>query len=187
MPQSEYVKKAIDKAWGALKRTFRPEKGWGYNYYTPVDGDSTSWALLLASKVDKIFFEEHKDVIRRFIIPDKGTTTYVDKKEIMEYINLKEGDSFLGWNSAHNCITGVTNQIPGMNFSHILKSRRREDGYWKGYWWEDDIYATYQCLKSLGTVNLESISDSEEVTSNFYLSLSIELESNIQGGNVKAN
>jgi hypothetical protein len=187
LPQSEDVKKAINKAWGALKRTFRPEKGWGYNYYTPVDGDSTSWALLLASKVDKSFFEEHKDVINRFIIPGKGITTYVDKKEIMEYINLKEGDSFLGWNSAHNCITGVTNQIPGIDFSFILNSRMKEGGCWKGYWWEHDVYATYQCLKSLGTVNLESTLDSEEITSNFYLSLSIELISNIQGGHLDSS
>lgn len=151
LPKTKEIKNAIALSWSALKRTFRKGKGWGYNYYTPVDGDSTSWALLLASKVDGEFFEKNKHIINRFIIPGEGTTTYVDKKEIMEYINLTQNDSFLGWNSAHNCISGVTNQIPGIDLTNIIESRKEKEGFWKGYWWSDHSYATNQCCSSLKT------------------------------------
>jgi hypothetical protein len=143
------AQQAVNNAWQILKDNYREDKGWGYNFYTPCDGDSTSWALFLAKKIDSIFFAAHKDIVFRYFKKNEGITTYVDKDEILNYVFLPADFITEGWNYGHNCITGVTAQFQKNTLNQIIAKRQEREGYWKGYWWKDVTYATYYCLQAL--------------------------------------
>ncbi len=140
---------AINRAWCALKDTFREGEGWGYNFYTPCDGDSTAWSLYLASFCDPSFYMRHKTLIERYKGADGLLTTYVDEEDILRYINLQPESGILGWNSSHLCISGVAAKLEGSCSIEAIASKQNEQGYWQGYWWQHHSYTTYYCLKAL--------------------------------------
>jgi squalene cyclase len=49
-----------------------------------------------------------------------------------------------GWLQAHNCVTAAAADLKWFNYFAIpyLADKQQEGGYWKGYWWYDEEYAT---------------------------------------------
>jgi squalene-hopene/tetraprenyl-beta-curcumene cyclase len=135
--------------------------GWGYGPGVPADADSTAWCLLFLSKVNV----ENQDIINRGMNflkihqnpLDGGFRTYAMPSHVARFMMINEDISFDGWSSSHMCVTGVAVQatyesnadqgsIDGID---CIKKNQTSQGYWNSYWWNDNLYATTNCMKAL--------------------------------------
>ena len=135
--------------------------GWGYGPAVPADADSTAWCLLFLSKLNI----ENRDSINRGInflnahkTPiDEGFRTYAMPQQVARFMMINEDISFKGWSSSQMCVTGVAIQaifesdrdqsiIEGIT---CIKRNQTLQGYWNSYWWNDNLYATSNCMKAL--------------------------------------
>jgi squalene cyclase len=135
--------------------------GWGYGPGVPADADSTAWCLLFLSKMTA----ENQDSIKRGInflkihqnLIDGGFRTYAIPRHVARFMMINEDISFDGWSSSHMCVTGVAVQaayeldtdqsnIEGID---CIKKNQTSKGYWNSYWWNDNLYATINCMKAL--------------------------------------
>lgn len=130
--------------------------GWGYNGKVPPDADSTGWMLMAAQNLSvntnwrlkraERFMDAHTG-------PEGGIHTYYNSKAIRLFTRLNRSNvSFDGWCMAHTCVTAAFAAYKGINrqrLIHYLLNRQEKPGYWKSYWWTDDLYATALATEAL--------------------------------------
>ncbi len=157
--------------------------GWGYNHKIAPDTDSTAFAAMFLSKFD---FKDKIELAKQFLLKHQratgGFSTY-NEDEIRSYYRLPVELSVEGWCAETPEITATVIQTlrklghteVGKAVSYILS--QQINGRWRSYWWNNDIYATVNCLKV--TNNLDSRNKAEEWLINnlneipFYLGLSL--------------
>jgi squalene cyclase len=139
------------------------EGGWGYGYDVPSDGDSTSWCLLLLSKLG-VKSEKEQGRALSFLLKhqspiDGGFKTYADPRSVGRYMMLDENVPFDGWASSQMCVTAVAVQALIANGStrgvtealKFIRKGQTTQGFWNPYWWSGQLYATVNCMKALNT------------------------------------
>lgn len=162
----DYHKFKEDEDWTARIGNYILEHqqqngGWGYGLGVPADADSTAWCLLFLSKlsigyrssIERAinFLKEHKTPL------DKGFRTYAMPQQIARFMMINGDVSFEGWSSSQMCVTGVAiqalfesekdeNFIDGIS---CIKKNQTPQGYWNSYWWNDNLYATANCMNAL--------------------------------------
>ena len=137
------------------------EGGWGYGLGVPADADSTSWCLLLLSKLEAGNNEAKKRAVQ-FLLKhqnsvDGGFRTYLEPGEIAKFMGMNQAVSFEGWCSSQTCVTAVAAQALLEN-SYVqeadravdfLRRSQKKQGYWEAYWWNECLYSTYHCMRAL--------------------------------------
>ncbi|MFL5865796.1 MAG: hypothetical protein ACJ766_01695 [Thermoleophilaceae bacterium] len=136
------------RAWDLLVERRVPLGGWGYNRISPVDADSTSWALRLAAALGLTDSAPARKGLRALAmheLPDGGLATYVPAecpRPRSERMTPPNG-SLAGWcRTSHTCVTAVAASLGGERRLEYLRSAQQGDGSWTAYWWRDDEYAT---------------------------------------------
>jgi squalene-hopene/tetraprenyl-beta-curcumene cyclase len=137
------------------------DRGWGYGFGVPSDGDSTSWCLRFLRKIgvqhqgtlgDAISF-----LLKHQSPDDGGFRTYANPSHVGRYMMLDAKVSFEGWASSQICVTAVAAQALIENSStqgvskalNCIRKGQRVDGYWDPYWWTGKLYATANCMEAL--------------------------------------
>lgn len=140
-------------AWEQLQTRVTPE-GWGFNRYTPKDGDSTIWALRLAQKIGKTKSSAvtlGNQALEQHVFPSGGISTYADEQTIRAFTNASNSDSFAGWQMPALCVTAAAAGLA--TFRHrarnYLRTNQSDDGSWSSYWWEGADYSTGLAIQSL--------------------------------------
>lgn len=152
---------AMERAAGALAARQQPDGGWGYNEETPSDADSTSWALLLLTRVQRggsgacqragCCLARHQR--RR----SGGVATYAEAGPIRRYVGLGRWVPFRGWCRPQTEVTAVAGRAQGALGSgppraraaaawRYVRRRQDSDGSWSSYWWTTPHYATQQAV-----------------------------------------
>ncbi len=128
-----------DQDWG----------GWGYNKNIVLDANTTSIVSKFLSRFGD--YEGVVDAANDFILlhKTKGFSTYFSSY-LKEY-NQMEGADVSGWCSEISEATAMAVQAlrgddEGVLF--LLESQGK-DGSWRGYWWNNEIYATSQAVFAL--------------------------------------
>ena len=135
--------------------------GWGYGPGVPGDADSTSWCLLFLSQLG--LNPEDSENAMKFLLKhqnqyDSGFRTYAQPNEVARYMGMFDEDvSFEGWCSSQICVTAVAvmaiNMINEPEASEealdFIRSTQSDEGFWEPYWWNDKLYATFNCMKAL--------------------------------------
>jgi squalene cyclase len=97
------------------------------------------------------FLKEHESLL------DKGFRTYAMPQQVARFMVINGEVSFEGWSSSQMCVTGVAiqaifeserdqNIIAGIS---CIKKNQTAQGYWNSYWWNDNLYATANCMNAL--------------------------------------
>jgi hypothetical protein len=117
-------------------------RAWGWNVVLPPDADSTAWSLRLAQTLQVELPAAPLDFIREVQGADGGIASY--------------GGRFFdrpveGWSAAHTCVTAAVSFIQPMRDRTVpyLRNQQTQDGFWTGYWWPDEHYATTLSILSL--------------------------------------
>lgn len=143
------------RGWAHLEGAVKPEGGWGYNAATPVDADSTLWALRLAEALGV----GASDVGRRGHTmlamhrrAEGGIATYASPAGPRGYVGLPASVDFSAWALPHICVTAAAAALPEMldaSLATWLGAMQAADGHWPSYWWFDPGYATAEAVEAL--------------------------------------
>lgn len=157
----EQARQAAFHAWSLLAQQRTASEGWGYNRRTPLDADSTAWALRLARAVGQEGSERAQGARRsleKHLGTDGGVITYVAREAIGRFVAMADWTSYEGWCRAHTCVTAAAaSLLAGASEDgplRFLRHAQREAGNWKGYWWEDDEYTTALAAEALAGTGL---------------------------------
>jgi hypothetical protein len=144
--------RAIRSAKLALNRLKNDvkENGWSWQFLMSEDADSTAMALLLAKELgEEVFYENHKNILLKFIKKDGSVLTFLDNDDMKMWAKVDQRRKSIGWQVPHMCVVApVLKVFPSETLSFVL-SQQKENGSWTSYWWSDDIYATCYMIKSL--------------------------------------
>lgn len=159
--QNPEIEKTLYRAAQALKISLRKGEGWGYNKATPADADSTVWAHLFFDRIAGTD-EGTGELLKRYIRPDGGVTTYLENDQIRENTKLSAGSSFDGWQRDHVCVTAAY-ALAGEAISvEFISKAQQEAGYFKSYWWSSSAYAT--CLAAEALAMTDSAQFASQIT-----------------------
>lgn len=142
---------AVARAWHLLEA--RARSGWGWNFLQPADADSTIWGLRFAAALGKSETREADAAtafLRRHMQADGGIVTY--RRDV--YARWSDGKVVNpAWYDAHACVTAAAGLVPGLESAPLpyLRTGQREDGGWRGYWWQSDRYTTGLAAEALAT------------------------------------
>jgi squalene-hopene/tetraprenyl-beta-curcumene cyclase len=149
-----------------LERQYE-DGGWGYGPGVPADADSTSWCLLLLSRLGTQGAES-RERAARFLLRhqnpfDGGFRTYAVPTDVGRYMMLDASVSFQGWSSSQMCVTPVVGMALAESGSSLgvdkaleyVRRGQRPEGYWEPYWWSERLYATVNCMEFLKTRGAE--------------------------------
>jgi hypothetical protein len=143
------------EAWTLLKTRRSEQDGWGFNARTPMDSDSTIWALRLASLLGQETDPRYRQAITflmTHLTPEGGLTTYASEPPIRSFIRYPWYLPMWGWvKHPHPCVTaaGATLATLRPELITYLRRMQAEDGHWSAYWWDDPEYATAQATSVL--------------------------------------
>jgi hypothetical protein len=143
------------EAWGLLKTRREQQTGWGFNMRTPPDGDSTLWALRLATLLGQdtdARYNQAYAFLQAYRMPEGGLTTYASEPPIRNFIRLPWYFPMWGWvNHPHPCVTAAGAGLRVLRESLVpyLRTEQAEDGHWTAYWWCDPEYTTAQAAEAL--------------------------------------
>ncbi len=135
------VRDAAEKAREILATRYRPGKGWGYNALTPADADSTVWTHLFFTRLGE-GIPDYDPLLHSYLGEDGGAATYVERQPIQAYTQLADSSPMDGWQQAHACVTAAYALTGNLQSLSWLAAHQTEAGYWAGYWWFSDTYAT---------------------------------------------
>lgn len=153
---------ALVRATRLLLRCQRMNGGWGYGHLSPPDADSTAAALLFLARRPEVPAQSIERAVS-FLVDhvdprDGGIRTYRRTWGLRVLMRAWQ-TSFDGWQSSHVCVAAVaaraldsTRQSPADTtraVSEYLRIRQKADGLWRGYWWDDPLYATAGALRFL--------------------------------------
>lgn len=162
------ITNCINSAVNALS-LIDQKKGWGYNQKSPVDADSTANCLLFLREAGNELndYRESIKLLLKHQGTDGGFSTY-NGLEIKQYLAEKDTSfkslSYNGWRTSSSCVTPIVTKLlislQNPTFSDVinksmtyLKNNKNKNGSWKSYWWNSDIYATYNCISLLAGFN----------------------------------
>src|SRR3989344_6726470 len=128
--------------------------GWGYNKETSApDADSTAFSIQFLSRFG---YKAEIEKAKRFLLQHQrdnwGFGTYLAELIRLDYKERIPVDTPLdGWCSAIPEVTAIALQALPDNERAIeyMKQSQNEGGFWRSYWYNSDIYATVQVIKSL--------------------------------------
>jgi hypothetical protein len=129
------------------------------------DADSTAFAIMFLSN-----FEEFKEIIlpaKEFLLGHQrnsgGFATY-NPNEVRTYHRIPETISVNGWCSElpETTATAVKALIKFDNPEEVRRGisyiqSQQVSGKWRSYWWNNDIYATVQCLPFVEDFNAKNL------------------------------
>ena len=129
--------------------------GWGYNNETSApDADSTAFSILFLSNFG---YEAEVGKAKQFLLQhqgkDGGFGTYLPESVREDYKRRIPADMTIdGWCSSMPDVTAIALQALGNNDRAIeyMKQNQNIEGFWRAYWYNNDIYSTVQGIKSLG-------------------------------------
>lgn len=151
----------MDRLFDALMRDQHPDGGWGYHEGTPTDADSTAWGLL-ALAASSSAAEAHRRGLVRLARHQHhsggGVSTYAEVGPIRRYTGLGRAVPFWGWCRPHVEVTAIAGRAFGGSAVpehraradrawRFVRSRQREDGSWRSYWWTSAQVATEQAVR----------------------------------------
>lgn len=172
----------IKTAESILKRQ-RENGGFSYNHKIVPDADSTAFAILFLSHFGyQQEVEKAKDFLVTHQKQDGSFSTYRPEL-IREYYRIGEDISVDGWCSGSPDVTASALRAMPNNeraLRYTLESQQ-EDGSWRAYWWNDDIYSTSELLLAIKDTDLKDnktkaqkwLAQTKPKTP-FYLSLSLQ-------------
>ncbi|NLS27996.1 hypothetical protein S2M10_29990 [Sphingomonas sp. S2M10] len=143
------------RGWSHLEAAVKPEGGWGYNAATPVDADSTLWALRLAEALGVTASDAARRglaVLETHRRRDGGLATYASPAGPRGYVGLPASVDFSAWALPHACVSAAAAALSGMRDDPLatwLGAMQAEDGHWPSYWWFDPGYATAEAVEAL--------------------------------------
>ncbi len=155
--------------------------GWGFDEKVVPDADSTAFTVLFLSYFQ---YREEINKSRSFLLrhqkPDGSFGTYIPEL-IKPYI--AEDTTPEGWCSGIPDITATVLRALGNNRKAIeyMKRSQQQEGFWRSYWYNDDIYSTTQAILALKSYDCKEQTDkaqkwlSQKLNSDtpFYLALSL--------------
>jgi hypothetical protein len=130
-------------------------EGWGYNWSTPADADSTLWVCRLARALNAWpeACVQGMAFLNRCIQDNGGLATYPSSEAVRKFIGLPSAASLEGWCSGHVCVTAGAAVLPGIGDLETVRAYLRrtqtEAGNWHGYWWGDSEYPTLLAVQAL--------------------------------------
>ncbi len=143
------------EAWSLLEHNRSTDAGWGYSPAVPVDGDSTTWALLLAERVGRNNDERiqrARSLLKRHMIGG-GISTYVQAQAdaLHRFLRLPNEVDLHAWFLPHTCVTAAVAGLSEFRTELIdyLLNVQQDDGSWACYWWFEPAYATALAAKAL--------------------------------------
>jgi hypothetical protein len=149
------ARQAVQHAWSLLNNRLPDLKGWGYSRWLPVDADSTAWGLRLAAAAgfkESERAQQARQVLALHLLPNGGLSSY--REEALPHPINTRGRLFYGsrdgWcRTAHTCVTAGAAVLADERPRDFLRLTQRDDGSWKGYWWEDAEYSTALAAEAL--------------------------------------
>lgn len=151
----------LERAAEALVARQNDDGGWGYCEDAPTDADSTACVLLfLAGERDRSSScERGVACLSRHQRPDDGgVATYADARDIRRFMGVGRWMGFRGWCRPHTEVTATAGralarldrETPARRADaawRYVRSRQRNDGSWRAYWWTSPHYATLQAAE----------------------------------------
>jgi hypothetical protein len=134
----------------ALLRRQRREGGWGYNWISPADSDSTAWVLkfLATAAYSGPEVESGKAFLLSHLRTEGGLSTYAAATSLrFSGAALARDDA--GWRSGHLCVAANAAGLIGEPLVGYLLSSQGPDGAWPAYWWRDDAFSTALAIESV--------------------------------------
>ncbi|NSL87290.1 hypothetical protein ECE50_010645 [Chitinophaga sp. Mgbs1] len=178
------------RAWSILECTQYHTGGWSYGHTVPMDADSTTWGLLLATRLGQQHSKRYQLALQalRPHINEQGVATYLHPAAIAGFMGIADYPHFEGWTQAHMCVTAATALLPPFReqLSGVLLNNQQPDGSWPAYWWFETAYTTalaVECLsadpspqaltavKRAGAMALQRLTDESGQLSPFSLAL----------------
>ncbi len=128
--------------------------GWGYNNKTSApDADSTAFSILFLSRFD---YGRKVRLAKEFLLQHQkgngGFGTYLEELVRRDYQKRVSADtSVAGWCSAIPEITTMALKALKRNERALeyIKESQSKGGFWRSYWYNNNIYATTQGIRSL--------------------------------------
>ena len=179
IPRSELE----NTAQSVLKRQ-RENGGFSYNQKIVPDSDSTAFAIRFLKNFgyngvlskSRQFLSSHQN-------NDGGFGTYREKN-IRQYYRIPEDMPVEGWCASTSDVTASVLLVMPSNKKALdyLTNTQEENGSWKSYWWNSDVYATAHSIEALsGEDHNERVLRAQEWLANednipeaaFYIALSI--------------
>ena len=151
---------AVERAADALALCQQPDGGWGYNEGTPSDADSTSWAVLFLTRMQRCDGACHRAgtcLARHQRWLSGGVATYAEPGPIRRYMGLGRWVPFRGWCHPHIEVSAVAGRAYCALASDVscaraggawryVRLRQNADGSWDSYWWNSPHFATQQAV-----------------------------------------
>lgn len=152
VPDGEAQAAALD-TWYLLANQRPNDSGWGYHAVTPVDADSTCWALRLAQRLGRLDDERAQRALQMLAAHRVagGIATYAQPDAIRAFVHLPTACNFSGWTEAHTCVTAA---VAGLRpyrpllWTDLLAAQQ-SDGSWQSYWWFSRAYATALAVEAI--------------------------------------
>lgn len=152
------VKKSLleDTAKSLYARQNKTLRGWGYNELIVPDADSTAYVIMFLSNFSyklqkaKGFLLQHQKSNGSFSTYTHNLiNTYAESNEAWKH--RIENETFKGWHSGIVDITATLIQAIGYEQKTIqyIKENQTKEGFWRSYWYNDDVYATFQSINAL--------------------------------------
>lgn len=142
----------LDNAIAFLAQAARKNGGWGYNYRTPADADSTAWVLLAAAdQLPAQYVERGISFLLSHQCDDGGFTTY-------------RGPVSDLWSTSHPDVTPtivralLRSKGPSTVIEdglQVVSRAQRYDGLWPSFWWCTPLYATWESVILLDEAGIE--------------------------------
>jgi len=150
----------VERTADALTLCQQPDGGWGYNEGTPSDADSTSWAVLLLTRMqgrDRACHRAGACLARHQRRLSGGVATYAEPGPIRRYMGLGRYVPFRGWcrpqievsavaGRAHCALATDVSRARAAAAWRYVRSRQNRDGSWNSYWWTSRHFATAQAV-----------------------------------------
>ncbi|MBU1020397.1 MAG: terpene cyclase/mutase family protein [Firmicutes bacterium] len=134
--------------------------GFSYSNLASSDSDSTAFAIRFLSEFGyeqevykaKKFLDKHQN-------SDSGFGTYLEEKVRKDYDSrIPKEESLDGWISSTADITtsALLANPDNKKAVKFLLDSQQEDGRWRSYWWNNDIYATVHAIEVLSKLGYKS-------------------------------
>lgn len=148
---SEIPRDKLENTAKAVLKRQRENGGFSYNHKIVPDADSTSFAIMFLNYfgyIDELinskkFLDSHQN-------SDGGFGTYREEN-IRQYYRIPSGMSVAGWCSSTPDVTASALLVNPFNNKAInyLVNTQNQDGFWRSYWWNSDVYATAHSIATL--------------------------------------
>jgi|SRR3989344_377942 len=131
------------------ERQNRGYGGWGYNQKIVPDADSTAFAILFLSNF-RYNLDQAKDFLLKHQKSNGSFGTFLPEL-IRQYYRIPPEMSVEGWCSGIPDITAIALQVlkDGDNIFKYLKKAQDEKGFWRTYWYNNNIYSTVHVIKAI--------------------------------------